>query len=236
MSPPVRSMETAYFTSRGIGVIDVNYGGSSGYGREYRNRLRGQWGIVDVADAMNAALALAKEGEADRRRLGIRGGSAGGWTTLAAVTTAVADTAGEAAHEPVFAAAVSYFGVSDLRGFAEITHDFESRYLDGLIGSLPADEDLYIERSPVGHVSSRTCPILLLQGLDDPIVPPAQSESIAADLAAHGIPYAYIAFEGESHGFRKAETTIAALEAELAFYGQVMGFEPPGVKPVKLQK
>lgn len=236
MSPPVRRLETAYFTSRGIGVIDVNYGGSSGYGREYRNRLRGQWGIVDVADAMSAALALAVDGEADRRRLGIRGGSAGGWTTLAAVTTAVAATGGEAAPEPVFAAAVSYFGVSDLRGFAEITHDFESRYLDGLIGSLPADEELYIERSPVGHVSPRTCPILLLQGLDDPIVPPAQAESIAADLAAHGIPYAYIAFEGESHGFRKAETTIAALEAELAFYGQVMGFEPPGVKPVTLRK
>jgi dipeptidyl aminopeptidase/acylaminoacyl peptidase len=236
LSPAVRSLEKAYFTSRGIGIIDVNYGGSTGYGREYRNRLRGQWGIVDVDDAMNAVLALAADGEADRARLGIRGGSAGGWTTLAAVTTALAHADGTPAHDPVFAAAVSYFGVSDLRGFVEITHDFESRYLDSLIGALPEAEDLYIARSPMGHVSSGTCPVLLLQGLDDPIVPPAQSESIAADLAAHAIPYAYIAFEGESHGFRKAETTIAALEAELAFYGQVMGFEPPGVKPVKLVK
>jgi dipeptidyl aminopeptidase/acylaminoacyl peptidase len=235
-SLPVLNMEKAYFTSRGIGVIDVNYGGSTGYGRTYRDRLRGQWGVVDVADAMNAALALAESGEADGRRLGIRGGSAGGWTALAAVTSGLLDGPGEAGagHPPVFAAAVSYYGVSDLRPFAVTTHDFESRYLDELIGPLPAASGLYEARSPIGHVSPLTCPVLLLQGLDDPIVPPAQSEAIAAELAAHGIPYAYLAFEGESHGFRKAETNIIALEAELAFYGQIMGFTPPGVSPVTL--
>jgi dipeptidyl aminopeptidase/acylaminoacyl peptidase len=228
---PVLDMEKAYFTSRGIGVIDVDYGGSTGYGRAYRERLRGQWGIVDVDDAMNAALALAASGDADRARLGIRGSSAGGWTVLASVTSALAS----GAREPVFAAGVSYFGVSDLKPFAKITHDFESRYLDGLVGPLPEAAALYDERSPLGHVGPGTCPVLLLQGLDDPIVPPPQSQSFARDLAAHGIPHAYIAFEGESHGFRKTESIIASLEAELAFYGQVMGFTPPGVPPVKLE-
>ena len=234
-SLPVLNLEKVYFTSRGIGVIDVNYGGSTGYGRAYRERLRGQWGIADVADAMNAALALAESGEADGRRLGIRGGSAGGWTALAAVTSGLTDAAGSGTgHPPVFAAAVSYYGVADLRSLTVATTDFESRYLDGLVGPLPTADDLYVARSPLGHVSSLTCPVLLLQGLDDPIVPPAQSEAIARDLAAHGIPHAYIAFEGESHGFRKAETIIAALEAELAFYGQIMGFVPPGTEPVTL--
>ena len=229
---PLLNMEKAFFTSRGIGIIDVNYGGSSGYGRAYRERLRGQWGIVDVADVMTAALALAEAGEADGKRLGIRGGSAGGWTALAAVTTGTSSPVAQG--RSVFAAATSYFGVSDLRGFAAMTHDFESRYLDGLIGPLPESDALYIERAPVGHVNSTTCPVLLLQGLDDPVVPPAQSESIAADLAAHGIPYAYLTFAGESHGFRKAESISASLEAELSFYGQIMGFTPPGVAPVPL--
>jgi dipeptidyl aminopeptidase/acylaminoacyl peptidase len=229
---PVLSLEKAFFTSRGIGVIDVNYGGSSGYGRAYRERLRGQWGIVDVADVMTAALALAEAGEADGKRLGIRGGSAGGWTALAAVTSGIGVDGSP--DGGVFAAATSFYGVSDLWGFASQTHDFESRYLDGLIGPLPESDDLYIERAPVGHVTDATCPVLLLQGLDDPIVPPAQSESIAADLAAHGIPYAYLTFAGESHGFRKAETVVASLEAELSFYGQIMGFTPPGVAPVPL--
>ena len=233
---PRLDLEKAYFTSRGIGIIDVNYGGSSGYGRAYRERLRGQWGIVDVADAMTAALALAEAGEADGKRLGIRGGSAGGWTALAAVTSGIGVLRGpnDSREGGVFAAAASYFGVADLRGFAEHTHDFESRYLDGLIGPLPECDALYAERAPVGHVNDATCPVLLLQGLDDPVVPPAQSESIAADLAAHGIPYAYIAFEGESHGFRKAENIVASLEAELSFYGQIMGFAPPGIPPVPL--
>ena len=230
---PRLDLEKAFFTSRGIGIIDVNYGGSSGYGRAYRERLRGQWGVVDVADVMTAALALAEAGEADGKRLGIRGGSAGGWTALAAVTSGIAMAEG-GPRGSVFAAAASYFGVSDLRGFAAQTHDFESRYLDGLIGPLPECEALYTERAPVGHVNGATCPVLLLQGLDDPVVPPAQAESIAADLAAHGIPYAYITFEGESHGFRKAENIVASLEAELSFYGQIMGFTPPGVPPVLL--
>ncbi len=230
-SLPVLSLEKAFFTSRGIGIIDVNYGGSTGYGREYRNRLRGQWGIVDVADAYTAALGLAESGDADRDRLGIRGGSAGGWTALAAVTSGPALTG---TKEAVFAAATSYYGVSDLRPFATDTHDFESRYLDGLIGPLPESDALYTERAPVGHVTGLTCPILLLQGLDDPIVPPSQSEAIAADLADHGIRHAYIAFPGESHGFRKAETVTAALEAELAFYGEIFGFTPPGVAPIEL--
>jgi dipeptidyl aminopeptidase/acylaminoacyl peptidase len=221
------SLEKAYFTSRGIGIIDVNYGGSSGYGRLYRNRLNREWGVVDVADAKEAARSLARQGLADEARLGIRGGSAGGWTALAAVTTG-------AYHDPVFSAAVSYFGVSDLRGFNEHTHDFESRYLDGLIGPLPGFDTVYAERAPVGHVNANTCPVLLLQGLDDPVVPPQQSESIAADLAAHGIRHAYIAFEGESHGFRKAESMIVSLEAELSFYGQIMGFAPRDVPELKL--
>jgi dipeptidyl aminopeptidase/acylaminoacyl peptidase len=220
-------LEKAYFTSRGIGIIDVNYGGSTGYGRLYRERLRRQWGVVDVEDAMAAARSLADAGEADGKRLAIRGGSAGGWTALAAVTTG-------AARGAVFSAAASYYGVADLRGFAQHTHDFESRYLDGLVGTLPGYEIIYSERAPVGHVTEATCPVLLLQGLDDPVVPPEQSESIASDLAAHGIRHAYIAFEGESHGFRKAESRTVSLEAELSFYGQVLGFTPPGIPQVKL--
>ena len=222
---PVLDLSKAYFTSRGIGIIDVNYGGSSGYGRRYRERLRREWGVVDVQDAIAAAVWVADSAGADKERLAIRGGSAGGWTTLAAVTTGTK-------RARVFSAAVSYFGVADLRDFAATTHDFESRYLDGLIGPFPGFETLYEERGPVGHVTAATCPILLLQGLDDPVVPPAQSESIAADLAAHGIRYAYIAFEGESHGFRKADTIAAALAAELSFYGQILGFDPPGVAKV----
>jgi dipeptidyl aminopeptidase/acylaminoacyl peptidase len=229
---PVLDLGKAFFTSRGIGIIDVNYGGSSGYGRAYRERLRGQWGIVDVADVITAALALAEAGEADGKRLGIRGGSAGGWTALAAVTSGVKEgpTGGG-----VFAAATSYAGVSDLRRFAAQTHDFESRYLDGLIGPLPECDAVYVERAPTGHVNQLTCPVLLLQGLDDPIVPPVQAESIAAELGGHGIVHAYLAFSGESHGFRKAETIVASLEAELSFYGQIMGFVPPGVPVLPLE-
>jgi dipeptidyl aminopeptidase/acylaminoacyl peptidase len=225
---PVLDLAKAYFTSRGIGVVDVNYGGSSGYGRRYRERLRRQWGIVDVQDAVAAARWVAASAGADPDRLAIRGGSAGGWTTLAAVTT------GTARGEAVFSAAVSYYGVADLRGFAAQTHDFESRYLDGLIGPLPGFETVYQERAPAGHVTALTCPILLLQGLDDPVVPPAQSESIAADLAAHGTRHAYLTFAGESHGFRKAESIATAMEAELSFYGQILGFSPPGIPAVSI--
>jgi dipeptidyl aminopeptidase/acylaminoacyl peptidase len=224
---PVLDLTKAYFTSRGIGIIDVNYGGSSGYGRRYRERLRREWGVVDVQDAIAAAAWVAESAGADPDRLAIRGGSAGGWTTLAAVTTGTR-------RARVFNAAASFFGVSDLRDFAATTHDFESHYLDGLIGPLPGFDTLYQERAPVGHVTAATCPILLLQGLDDPVVPPTQSESIAADLAAHGIRYAYIAFEGESHGFRKSETIATALAAELSFYGQILGFDPPGVAKIEI--
>ncbi len=232
-------LEKAFFTSRGIGIIDVNYGGSTGYGRLYRERLRRQWGVVDVEDAVAAGHWLVDNGLADADRLAIRGFSAGGWTTLAAVTTGAVAARGAvaakgAAAGGVFKAAVSYSGVADLQGFAERTHDFESRYLDGLIGPLPGFGTVYAERAPVGHVTAATCPILLLQGLDDPVVVPEQAERIAAELAAHGIRHAYLAFEGESHGFRKAETIATALEAELSFYGQILGFTPPGVPELSL--
>jgi dipeptidyl aminopeptidase/acylaminoacyl peptidase len=219
----VLRLERAYFTSRGIGVIDVNYGGSAGFGRAYRERLRKQWGIVDVEDAVAAAQALAAAGQADPERLAIRGGSAGGWTTLAAVTTT-----------SVFKAATSYYGISDLKAFAAETHDFESRYLFGLIGPLPGFERAYDERSPLNHADRTSCPVLLLQGLDDPIVAPAQSERFAAAMAERQMPYAYLTFEGESHGFRRAETVTACLESELAFYGRTLGFRPPDVRQIEL--
>lgn len=219
----VLSLERAYFTSRGIGVVEVNYGGSSGYGRAYRERLRRQWGVVDVEDAVAAARALAAGGIADPARIAIRGGSAGGWTTLAAVT-----------QTDVFKAGTSYFGISDLKTFADATHDFESRYLFSLVGPLPGFERAYEERSPLNRADKTSCPVLLLQGLDDPIVPPDQSERFAQALAAKKVPYAYLTFEGESHGFRRAETVIACLEAELAFYGQTLGFTPRDAKPLTL--
>lgn len=243
-SVPVLDLEKAFFTSRGIGVIDVNYGGSCGYGRAYRERLRGQWGVVDVADTMAAALALTDAGEADGARLGIRGASAGAWTALVAVTSAISpdrcagsgDCVSQPAGEPVFAAAVSYFGVTDRLLSAATTHDFESRYLYGLIGPLPDAKAAYIARSPCGHVSPRTCPVLLLQGLDDLVVVPKHAEILARELAEHHIPHAHLAFAGEAHGFRKMETVVASLEAELSFYGQVMGFTPHDVQPITLSE
>ncbi len=217
------SVNIAYFTSRGIGVIDVNYGGSTGYGREYRERLRGQWGVVDVEDTVTAARALVDRGLADPARLAIRGGSAGGWTVLAALT-----------RTDVFGAGASYFGVAELLEFVADTHDFESRYLDGLVGPLPESHDLYVERAPLSHVDGVNCPVLLLQGAEDKIVPPAQSEMFRDALARKGIPHAYLLFEGEQHGFRRAENQIRSLEAELSFYGQVFGFTPPGVPVLEL--
>lgn len=213
----------AYFTSRGIGVVDVNYGGSTGYGRAYRERLRGRWGIVDVEDTVAAVLGLADAGLADRARLGIRGGSAGGWTVLAALTSS-----------GVFAAGTSYYGVAELKQFAQDTHDFESRYLDGLIGPLPEAEELYDTRAPLNNVDRLSTPVLLLQGLDDPIVPPSQAELFRDALAAKGIRHAYLSYAGESHGFRRAETIVSATEAELSFYGQIMGFEPVDVPRLEL--
>jgi len=224
-SPAILDLEKAYFTSRGIGVIDVNYGGSTGYGRAYRERLRREWGIVDVEDCVAAVQALVRDGLADGERLGIRGGSAGGWTTLAALTTTDA-----------FAAGVSYYGVAELIAFTADTHDFESRYIDGLVGTLPEDRDVYVERAPLSHVDQLSCPVLLLQGLEDKVVPPSQAELFAAALEKKGIPHAYLPFAGEQHGFRKQETVVAALEAELSFYGQVFGFDPPGVPVLPLTR
>lgn len=215
---------TAYFTSRGIGVLDVNYGGSSGYGRAYRERLRGSWGIVDRDDVVAAASGIADAGIADPARLAIRGGSAGGWTVLCALTAT-----------DRFAAGISRYGVADLRALAADTHDFEARYLDGLVGPLPAAEDVYVERSPLSHLERFTTPMLIEQGMDDLVVPPAQSEAVRDALASRGIPHAYLPFEGEGHGFRRADTIQRSLEAELSFLGQVLGFETPGVPVLPLE-
>jgi acetyl esterase/lipase len=222
-STSVLDLEIAYFTSRGLGVIDVNYGGSTGYGRSYRERLRRQWGVVDVEDTIAAAQALVDGGVADPNRLAVRGGSAGGWTTLCAIT-----------QSTLFKAGTSYFGIADPQSWLKETHDFESTYLYGLIGPIPGFERTYEERSPLARASETACPVLLLQGLDDPIVSPPQSERFADAVAAKDIPYAYLAFEGESHGFRRADTVIASLEAELAFYGQTLGFDPKDVPAIEL--
>ncbi|OCG73831.1 prolyl oligopeptidase family serine peptidase [Microbacterium sediminis] len=218
-----QSLVVSYFTSRGIGVLDVNYGGSSGYGRAYRERLRGAWGVVDVQDTAAAVTGMVEAGLADGARVAIKGGSAGGWTVLCAV----ADT-------DVFAAGISRYGVADLRRLAEDTHDFEARYLDGLVGPLPEAEDVYIARSPLSRPETLRTPLLILQGADDPVVPPSQSEALRDALAGNGVPHAYILFEGESHGFRRAETLQRAFEAELAFLGAVLGFSTPGVAPLPL--
>ena len=221
---PAVNPAIAYFTSRGIGVVDINYGGSTGYGREYRDRLRGQWGIVDVDDTVAAVRGLAEAGLADGSRLAIRGGSAGGWTVLASLT-----------QSDVFACGASYFGVAELTLFAQETHDFESRYIDGLVGPLPEAAALYEERAPLNNVDGLSCPVLLLQGLDDEIVPPSQAERFRDALEAKGLKHAYLAYEGESHGFRRASTIISATEAELSFYGQVMGFTPVDVPVLELK-
>ncbi len=221
----VLDLEKAYFTSRGIGVLDVNYGGSSGYGRAYRERLRHQWGVVDVEDAVAAAQTLVERGDADGNRLAIRGHSAGGWTTLAALI-----------QSTPFQAGTSYYGIAELSSFAGETHDFESCYLEGLVGPLPRDEHVYSDRSPLTHVDRVTAPVLLLQGLDDPIVLPSQAEQFTQALTERGVPHAYLSFEGEGHGFRSAQIRTHALSAELSFYGQVLGFTPPDVPALELNR
>lgn len=210
---PTLNLSIQFWTSRGFAVVDVDYGGSTGYGRAYRKLLDGQWGIVDVDDCCAAATWLATEGRADPARLAIRGGSAGGFTTLAALC-----------FRDTFAAGASHFGVADLAALAEDTHKFESRYLDGLVGPYPAAADRYRERSPIHHTEGLSCPLILFQGLEDMIVPPAQSQRMAAALATKSIPHAYLEFEGEQHGFRKAENIVRCLTAELYFYAQVFGF------------
>jgi dipeptidyl aminopeptidase/acylaminoacyl peptidase len=209
------NLEIQYWTSRGLAVVDVNYGGSAGYGRAYRERLKGQWGIVDVDDCVNAARYLAEAGRVDRRRIAIRGGSAGGYTTLAALT-----------FRDVFRAGASYFGVSDCEALARETHKFESHYLDTLIGPWPEAAAVYRARSPLFHVERLKVPVIFFQGLQDKVVPPNQAERMVEHLAQRGIPVAYLAFPDEGHGFRRAENIKRAQEAELYFYGRVFGFTP----------
>jgi dipeptidyl aminopeptidase/acylaminoacyl peptidase len=211
-------------TSRGIAVVDVDYGGSTGYGRAYRGELNGMWGVVDVDDCVAAASFLAGRGDVDPERMAIAGGSAGGYTTLAAL-----------AFRDVFAAGISRFGVGDLETMTRDTHKFESRYLDRLVGPYPEAARTYRERSPVHHLDRISCPVLVMQGLDDRVVPPSQAEAIVDALAAKGIPHAYLAFEGEGHGFRGAAAIRRSLEAELSFLGQVFGFElADQLEPIEL--
>jgi dipeptidyl aminopeptidase/acylaminoacyl peptidase len=217
-------LTTQYWTSRGFAVVDVNYGGSTGYGREYRERLNGNWGVVDVNDCVNAARFLVEQGKADASRLIIRGGSAGGYTTLAALT-----------FKDYFKAGASYFGISDLAALEQDCHKFEARYNHSLIGPHPEAEELYIARSPIHHTEGLSCPIILFQGLDDKVVPPNQSEMMVEALRTKGIPVAYIALEGEGHGFRKAENIKRTLDAELYFYSKIFGFElADAVEPVEI--
>ena len=204
-----------YWTSRGIAVVDVDYRGSTGYGRRYRRALDGAWGVADVEDCVAAAEFLADRGDVDPRRLMIRGGSAGGFTVLAAL--ALHDT---------FAAGASRYGIADLEALAADTHKFESRYLDRLVGPYPEARDVYLDRSPIHHLEGFDAPMIVLQGDEDEIVPPAQAEMIVEALKAKGVPVAYLLFEGEQHGFRSADNIVAALEAELAFFGRILGFTP----------
>jgi dipeptidyl aminopeptidase/acylaminoacyl peptidase len=212
------SLNIQWWTSRGFGVVDVNYGGSTGYGRAYRERLYGQWGVVDVEDCAAAANHLVERGLADAARLVIRGGSAGGFTTLAALTSL-----------NLFKAGASYYGVGDLMLLAKDTHKFEFRYLDRLIGPLPDARALYDVRSPINHIDRLACPVIFFQGEDDKTVPPNQAQTMVEAMATRGLPVAYYTFAGEGHGFRKAETLRRVLELELDFYGRVFGFTAPGL-------
>jgi dipeptidyl aminopeptidase/acylaminoacyl peptidase len=222
---PSLQLDVQYWTTRGFAVLDVNYGGSSGYGREYRRRLDGTWGVVDVDDCVNGALHLVRARRVDGARLAIDGGSAGGYTTLAALT-----------FRDAFATGASYFGVADAELLARDTHKFESRYLDRLIGPYPQRIDLYRERSPIHHTDRLSRPLILFQGLDDRVVPPAQAEAMFEAVHAKGLPCAYVAFEGEDHGFRRAESIVRAQEAELFFYSRIFGFEPGDpVEPLHIE-
>ena len=207
------NLKIQYWTSRGFAVLDVNYGGSTGYGREYRERLRGQWGIVDVDDCANGAKYLAEQNQVDGDRLVINGGSAGGYTTLCALT-----------FRDIFKAGASYYGVSDLEALATDTHKFESRYLDSLIGPYPERRDLYVARSPIHATDRLSCPVIFFQGDEDKIVPPNQAERMVNALRARNLPVAYVLYAGEQHGFRKAENIKRTLDGEFYFYSQVFGF------------
>lgn len=219
------SLSIQYWTSRGFAVLDVNYGGSTGFGRPYRDRLKGNWGVVDVDDCVNGARYLAEQGLVDGARMVIRGGSAGGYTTLCALT-----------FHQVFRAGASHFGIGDLSLLAADTHKFESRYLDQLVGPYPAAEAVYRERSPLHHAERIDCPVIFFQGLEDRVVPPNQAESMVEALRQRGVPVSYIAYEGEGHGFRQAANIKRTLEAELAFYGRVLGFTPAdAIEPVRIE-
>jgi dipeptidyl aminopeptidase/acylaminoacyl peptidase len=209
-----------FWTSRGFAILDVNYSGSTGYGRTYRDRLKGRWGVVDVQDCIAGALSMGTQRLADPARLAIRGGSAGGFTTLAALTSS-----------DVFAAGVSQYGIADLEALATDTHKFEARYLDGLVGRYPEERAIYTERSPIHHLNQLSSPILLLQGTEDRVVPPTQAEMLAEAARQKHLPVALIMFEGEGHGFRRAETIKAATEAQIYFFGRILGFEPADLVP-----
>jgi dipeptidyl aminopeptidase/acylaminoacyl peptidase len=224
---PELDLDTQYWTSRGFAVVDVNYGGSSGHGRGYRERLNGSWGVVDTLDCIDVARFLAADGRVDGDRLLIRGGSAGGYTTLCALTF----------HDD-FCAGASYFGIADLEPFAQPggTHKFESRYEHTLIGPYPEFADRYRARSPIHSVDLLSAPMIILQGAEDEVVPPAQAEMMVDALKAKGLPYAYLLFDGEQHGFRTAEHIVRATEAELSFYAQILGFEPGDpIQPVLVE-
>ncbi|CAN5570361.1 hypothetical protein BH24ACT4_BH24ACT4_22860 [soil metagenome] len=212
---PMLELSRQFWTSRGIAVVEVDYGGSVGYGRPYRRLLDGAWGLVDVEDCVAAARHLTAECVVDCSRIVILGGSAGGFTTLSALCAS-----------DVFAAGTSLYGVADLAALAADTHKFESRYLDGLVGPWPEAADIYAARSPLHNLDQLTTPVLVLQGEDDAVVPPSQAEAVVAAAAERGLPHASLLFAGAGHGFRQAETIVAALRAELAFYGQVLGFTP----------
>jgi dipeptidyl aminopeptidase/acylaminoacyl peptidase len=221
----ILSLQIQFWTSRGFAVLDVDYGGSTSYGREYRERLKGQWGVVDVNDCVNGAKYLVSRGLVDGKRLAIRGGSAGGYTTLCALT-----------FSDVFSAGASHFGVSDLEVFVHDTHKFESRYLDGLVGPFPEKRELYHQRSAINYTDQLSCPVIFFQGLEDKIVPPSQAEIMVAALKAKHLPVAYIAFEGEQHGFRRAENIKRSLEAELYFYSKVFKFDlSESIEPVTIE-
>jgi dipeptidyl aminopeptidase/acylaminoacyl peptidase len=214
-----------FWTSRGFALVDVNYGGSTGYGRAYRQRLNGQWGIVDVDDCVNAARDLVKQGRVDPERLIIVGGSAGGYTTLCALT-----------FRDAFKAGASYFGIGDLTPFVTDTHKFESRYLDTLIGPYPECRQLYYERSAINFTDQLSCPVIIFQGLEDKVVPPNQAELMVEALRAKKLPFAYVPFEGEGHGFRRAENIKRTLDAELYFYSRIFDFDlPDPVEPVTIE-
>jgi dipeptidyl aminopeptidase/acylaminoacyl peptidase len=209
-----------FWTTRGFAILDVNYSGSTGFGREYRDRLKGQWGIVDVQDCIAGAVSMGTQQLADPARLAIRGGSAGGFTTLNALTSS-----------DVFGAGISSYGIADLETLAKDTHKFEARYSDSLVGPYPEDRASYVDRSPINHLDQLSAPILLLQGTEDTVVPPQQAEMLADAARLKHLPVALIMFQGEGHGFRRAETIKASIEAQIYFLSQIFGFEPADPVP-----